>query len=396
MGAAVTPGSKGAAARKPPVFGPEPWGELAGATWFHWDLWFCLVCLVDFDGEWRALEEAIVASRRRSYGSLDWEAKDSHLHDLEARLERAGVSAEAVAGGHLGDKVVLRKARLKVLKQSLASRDLTSAMRYTPRQRLLTRALRGHWDRFPVSPERDWDVLATVIEAARSDGRGSFGVAMDFEDAVNELDAERADRPEHRLALWRAAVTAGMETFEQGIRDSDGAIATYTGQTLVGYAGLSWQGMGMEAAEYYQDLCEVCVWDHWGLLYERETAPFRKVRKVDLPLVEEILWALEAEHRANHLDFQADEAGQHVAWLHVATRAFDGMAAVAQRLGSDHWKPITAMAEAAVEADRVGLAVDIFSAATSRPGPHQELLSQKCEALTGTPLVRRRHLRAVE
>lgn len=377
------------------IYGPEPWGERAGTVWTHWDLWFCLVCVTDFGGEWRALEAAIVESRRRSYGSLDWEAKDSHLHDLEDRLEGAGVDADAVAAGHLADKVVLRKARLKVLKQGLASRDFTAAMRHTPRERLRTRALRGHWSRFPVSPERDADLLGGIIEEARYDNRGSFGVAMDFEEVVNELDAERADRPAERLALWRAAVTAGMEAFEEGLRDSDGAVATYTGQALARYAGLPWHDMGMEAARYYQDLCEVCVWDHWGLLYERESAPFRQVRRADVALLESILWDLEAEHRACHLDFQADEAVQHVAWLHVATRSFDGMVAVAERLGSDHWKPITAMAEEAADAGRVDLAVEIFSAAVGRPGMHQKLLSEKCEAMTGAPVARRRHLRAL-
>jgi hypothetical protein len=370
--------------------------EVAGARWSHWDLWYCLVCVADFGGDWRALEQAVLSDRSRSWGSHDWEAKDSHLHDLETRLARAGIDAAALAGGQTNDKVVLRRARLKVLKQSLAERDFTPAMRDTPRQRLRTRALRGHWGAFPVSPEPDCDLLGAVIEEARYDRRGSFGVAMDLEEAVEELDAKRARRPPAQLALWRAVVTAGMEAFEEGLRDSDGAVAHYTGHALARYAGLPWEGTGIEKAAYYQDLCELCVWDDWGLLYQRETAPFGKVRKADVGLVADLLWSLEAEHRDNHLDYQADEAAQHVAWLHVATRSFDGMATVADRLGSDHWMPITAMAERAAESGRVDLAVDIFSAAVSRSGMHQKLLSEKCEALTGRPVTNRRHLRAVE
>jgi len=112
-------------ARKPPTYGPEPWNEAAGAVWSHWDLWFSLVCVTDFASDWRGLEEAIVGSRRRSYGGRDWEAKDSHLHDLEARLLASGMDAATLVAGHRGDKAVLAKARRKVLEQSLGGRDLT-------------------------------------------------------------------------------------------------------------------------------------------------------------------------------------------------------------------------------------------------------------------------------
>jgi hypothetical protein len=67
-------------------------------------------------------------------------------------------------------------------------------------------------------------------------------------------------------------------------------------------------------------------------------------------LVEEILWDIETEHRTSHLDYQADHAAQHVAWLHVATRSFDRFVPTAERLGSDWWIPVTALAETAIAA----------------------------------------------
>lgn len=382
-------------AGRTPIYGPEPWEQIAGESWSHWDLWFCLVCVTDFASDWRALEHAIVEGRRRSFGGDDWEAKDSHLHDLEARLLARGIDAQVLAGRHRGDRAVLAKARRKVLEQGLAGRDLTPAMRDTPRQRLRTRALRGHWDRFPVSPEGDADAFAAVIEKARRQRRGSFRSATALEELASRLDAER-HRPAERLAVWRGLATAIIEAFGNGLRDPEGAYRKCGADAIARWATVPWERAGLAARDYYRDLCELCVWDEWAVLHERETAPFRRVRRPDVPMVEDILFEVETEHRAAHLEYQADHAVQLVAWLHVATRTYERFVAAAERLGSDWWIPVTAMADTAVDAGRTELAVEVFAAAASREGMHQDLLAQKCFALTGRSLKRRRHLRLVK
>jgi len=381
--------------RTTPIYGPEPWHRMEGAAWSHWDLWFCLVCITDFGGDWRALERVIVESRRRSFGGRDWEAKDSHVHDLEARLLERGIDAHVLAGGHRGNKTVLAKARRKVLEQGLAGRDLTPAMVDTPRRRLRRRALRGHWHRFPVSPAADCDAFAAVIEKARRQRKGSFSTAAQLKEFAKEIDAERADRPAERMAVWRGLATAIMEAFGGGLRDPENAYRRCGADAIARYADLPWERAGLASADGYRDLCEVCVWDEWAILYERETAPFRRVRRRDVALVEEILWELEAEHRASHLEYQAEEAAQLVAWLHVATRTFDSFVPTAERLGCDRWRPVTAMAETAIAAGDTELAVRVFAAATSREGMQRDYLVQKCFALTGRSPEPGPHLRVV-
>jgi hypothetical protein len=381
--------------RTTPIYGPEPWHRMEGAAWSHWDLWFCLVCITDFGGDWRALERVIVESRRRSFGGRDWEAKDSHVHDLEARLLERGIDAHVLAGGHRGNKTVLAKARRKVLEQGLAGRDLTPAMVDTPRRRLRARALRGRWDRFPVSPAADCDAFAAVIEKARRQRRGSFRTATRLVERAGELDAERAEKPAERLAVWRGLATAIVEAFGDGLRDPEGAYARCGGEDIARYVDLPRERAGIAADDYYQDLCELCVWDEWALLHRRETAPFRGIPRQDAPLVEEILWELEAEHRASHLEHQAEEAAQLVAWLHVATRTLDSFVPIAERLGCDWWMPVTAMAETAIAAGDTELAVRVFAAATSREGMQRDYLLQKCFALTGRSLEPGPHLRVV-
>jgi hypothetical protein len=37
-----------------PIYGAEPWTTLAGVEWCHFDRWFALVAMTDFDGDLEA------------------------------------------------------------------------------------------------------------------------------------------------------------------------------------------------------------------------------------------------------------------------------------------------------------------------------------------------------
>ena len=92
------PGSAAPPARRRLTFGPEPWRELAGSTWSHWDLWFCTLAVTGFDGDWARLGDEIVRRSPRYLVGLAWEAKLSHLEDLRARLAAADLDAAELAG----------------------------------------------------------------------------------------------------------------------------------------------------------------------------------------------------------------------------------------------------------------------------------------------------------
>jgi len=254
------------------------------------------------------------------------------------------------------------------------------------------RAYRGHWGTFPVSPADACERFAAVIGS----GRGSFRVAIDLEEAARVEDARLAGDPARRLALWRGLLTAGFEAFWNGLRDSDGAVATVLGDALDAYARLPWRETGIDPAGYWTDLCELCIWEDWGIRHRRESAPFRHVPRTHAPLIEELLRALEAEHRAARLDYQADEAIQMVAWLAVATHSYTRFVPVAERLGADWWIPVVALAETAMKSGRTQLARDVFGAAIAPGGLHTEHLARRCRELTGAEPPRRRRLRAVQ
>ena len=69
---------------------------------------------------------------------------------------------------------------------------------------------------------------------------------------------------------------------------------------------------------------------------------------------------------ANRLGYQADQTLQNVAYLHIAAGRLTRFAQVAERLGSDHWMPIVALAEAAIKCGRDDISRDVFAAADER------------------------------
>lgn len=71
-----------------------------------------------------------------------------------------------------------------------------------------------------------------------------------------------------------------------------------------------------------------------------------------------------------------DKAEVVIAWLHVATRHWDGFATVAARLGSEHWMPIVGLAEQAVTSGHPEVARAVFDAA-DQPGWHRDHLRRQ-------------------
>jgi hypothetical protein len=380
--------------RRKPIFGPEPWQEAAGRTWSHWDLWYCLVLVSDFDGDWAALAEELWRRRSPYLLTLDEESKVSHLDDLRARLADARLGPTDLVAEATDDSKLLAKARRKVLDQPLdRGRDLTPAMRATPRERLWCRAMHGHWERFPASPTSAHARFADQVARARRRGRGGYGIAQTLQPLLDDQDRRLTGDPAARMALWRGLLTAGIEALGE-VRDRDGELAGFLGGSLATYARLPWQPTGIEAEVYFADLCELCVWENHGLLYRRETAPFAGVDVQHHDLVERLLWSLAAELDGHRLGYQAEVAMGLVAYLQAATARLDRLVATAERLGSDQWMPIVALAETALAAGRRDLARRVFAAGI-RPGRHQVYLAARCLELTGEPPPRRR-LRAVE
>ncbi|MGH8901687.1 MAG: hypothetical protein ACRDYA_08370 [Egibacteraceae bacterium] len=372
-----------AAPRRPAVFGPETWAEVAGGTWSHWDLWLAAVAVADHDGSLERLVDELYA-RRPAYGSTeDAEAKSSHVDDLARRLADDGLTPSDLVAHAGSDKTLLRKARRKVLDQALGRRDLTQPMQHTPRMLLQARARRGWWDGFPVSPAGADRLFCREVRRREYYGeRASFGL-VDRLDKLLDRQEAAATGDAGRLAALRAMLTAGLEAIER-TDDSFGVLGDFLGEVLASYVKVPWAPTGMAPDAYYADLCDWLVWEDYGLTLEHETVPYARVRKAHVELVEGLLLDREAELRRHRLAYYADEAAVQVAWLHAATKSLERGVATAQRLGSQHWGPIVALAETAVARGRHDLALAIFAAA-DQPGRHRGHLRQRLLDLLGEP-----------
>lgn len=378
----------GAEPKRVPRFGPEVWAQRAGADWSLWDLWFCVVAEREHDGDLDGLAEVFVdAIRKPAFGDGEpSEAKLSHLHDLQARLGLAGLATADLADAEvLADKRITSRAREKVTGRiSLEGRACTPAMLDTPRRRLEHRARYGHWASFPSDPTPFFEKFRPTVERKDFVSKGkTFAIVARIEKRLGDLDGPRRTLPD-RLALYRAFHTAGLELADAA-DDSYGTIGEIRTATWHTYLAIDWRATGIDPAAYWHDLCELRLWEPYGLDFRSEDAWFRSARKDDVPAIESILLALEAEHRDAVLDYPADEALEALADLYVATRSRDRYVVAAQRLGSRAWRPVEAMARSQLAAkDRAG-AVAVFKAA-DLPGFHQAHLRKLCLSLTGVDL----------
>lgn len=358
---------------------------VAGTDWCHFDRWFALVADADFGADLGLLEAALVGRLKNSLsGQRDTEAKLSHLTDLRARLTAAGITATDLARSEPPDRATLAKARRKVGDQAVEWRAMTPAMIGSPRALLQRRARYGHWDRFPVDPG-PWRRRLAGPRA-----RPVFvpkGRSFDLVQKLRERLArhERACRSAgDRLALHRAFHTVALEAADEA-DDSYGVIGELRLDAFTAYLDLDWHDAGMAPLHWWQDLCELLVWEPYGLAHDRKTLPFERLDPEHADAVEGILIGLSEEHRAVHLAYEAEEALQLTAWLAVAGRRYDRYQQTARRLGSDHWMPVVALAESALAGGQPTLAVEVFRGA-NQPGRHADHLRARCLELTGTTL----------
>lgn len=371
-----------AAGRRPPIFGPEPWQEVGGRSWCHFDRWFALVITADFDGDAEALRGDLESSLTSLHERRYVVAKLSHLADLRRRLTDADLTLDELAALEEPDQATLAKARRKVLTQPIEGRAMTAAMHDTPATQLERRARYGHWSRFPADPRRFHDRLTGRRDNFVPKG-ASFRVVDAYRTRLDRLDGPRRTAVD-RLALYRAFHTAGIELAER-LDDSYGVLGELRASAFHTYVGMDWAATGMERADYWQDLCELLVTEVYGLTYRDETTAFKQATAADAVLIESILRGLETEHRAAYQPHQADEAAALIAWCHIAGGNHHRYVEAARHLGTDQWIPIDALARSALDTGRRDLAIDVFRAA-DRPGHQRDHLRRLCKELTGVDL----------
>lgn len=374
--------------RRQPRFGPEVWESRGGHDWSLWDLWFCIVARHQGDHDLEGLADAQRAVIRglSVHGTEAAEARLSHVLDLSTRLSAARLEpadlADSVA---LGDKQLVRRAHDKVSGRiSLEWRARTAAMIDTPRRRFERRARFGHWPTFPMNPQGFFDRLSTVASGRRHvSAANSFHVVPELEACLDDLDPPDLSVSD-RLALYRGFHTAGLELADN-TNDSYGELGRLRAEAWQIYLSLDWRATPITADDYWQDLCELLVWEKYAIDFRREETWFRSATEADIAIIEPILLDLEAEFRHAILDYYADEALEGLASLFLATNSYHRFDDAARLLGSRSWMPIDKMGRARLAQDGPAGASEVFRAA-DQPGDHRDHLRRLCLELTGVDL----------
>lgn len=244
------------------IDGPETWRTIDGVAFCHWDRWLLRLALAEKGGiaalAWLLREW--VTDPKRICDKDAAEALHLQMVDLQRRLAQIQRTPETVLDAEEQASVWLyRKAVRRVWHSGPLRR--TAAMRDTPRRRLTTRALRGHWAAFPVSPAR---FEATLLDAAGVASRTPHWmtgvVARAIEERVETLVSGASI--EERVAIYRAGLTTIVAAME-GLDDSLAEMAvTYEGIERA-YLDALRELPGRRVL--LRDLVEFVTWEDYGL-----------------------------------------------------------------------------------------------------------------------------------
>lgn len=244
------------------IDGPETWRTIDGVAFCHWDRWLLRLALAEKGGidalAWLLRERGTDPKRICDKDAA--EALHLQMADLQRRLAQVGRTPETALDAEERLSVWLYRKAVRRVWHS-GPRLRTAAMRDTPRRRLTTRALRGHWTAFPESPAR---FEAALREAAGWPSpmphwmTGDVARAIELRAASLAMGASAAER----VALYRAAMTVIVVRME-GLDDSLAEMAmTYEG---IERAYLDALRELPDRAALLRDLVEFVTWEDYGL-----------------------------------------------------------------------------------------------------------------------------------
>lgn len=378
---------------RPPINPSNPYGtDLALAikstaghriSLSYWDLWMLLAARERSDDN---LDRLAVLMRRRRDGDAptvwgpdreDWKRRLSHLRDFQARLRAAGVTMPdvLVAAGDLATRE-RRRAWPKVMEKPVRQAEISGPMSSTPEERGREYALRGFWDRFPVSPASYADEIGACFGSRGGYSENqSFSVARRFDTYVERgVRLAAASRHAEALALLRATMTVILEVVERA-DDSCGVIGDAFQTAFRAYLKLPIERTGIDTAVFLHDLLTLLIWEDYGFTHGATRGFFRRLPEEQGQACLDFLRKEIARLEAEDLDYQAKEALTLLGQIAGEQRRWDLFEALAREMGAREWERILRLANEAVKGRKRDLALQVFDAALRRPGGmHRELL----------------------
>jgi len=340
----------------------------------YWHLWMALLLNTQFAGDW----DALLAHFRQETRATSWhrdqaEGAANHLILLCQSLEQAGLTPGSLFEDAEPDflKKQKAKAKRKLLEFSFKEDEKSRWMIETPRWQCETRAMRGYWKHFPVSPLIFASELANIFLTGRYYlEEESFKLERKLSNFLNKKEA-RLDIP-GQLGLYRAFLTVVIEKMN-GVDDSFGVIGDLYENVFEGYVQLDRTEINLPPQIYFQDLIELMVWEDYAFTNHSRPDFFARLSQSEVPIVEKVLRQQWVELGELGLEYQSQEALTMLGLLYAQQAMFDHFIPVAKSMGTSAWQRITLLARAAEKHREYELALGVYEACLG-PGMQEKHL----------------------
>jgi hypothetical protein len=375
------------APKRPTILGTDhaltlPTAQGTSLELSYWDLWFSIIAVLMHDGDLDRLAKRIKEERGFVYDRRSVERKRWHLRDLKRRLDEASIiPADLVPAAPDLAKTEKRRALRKVSESINREREFSEPMRNTPRERRYPSALRGSWDKFPVSPKPYAKKIGAHFRSKTFySENASFKIARTLDGYVEEvkklLGAGKAAQAQALLRGWMTAVIELMQKAD----DSFGRIGMSFDEGFTAYLKVPLDQTGIDEAVFFPDLLDFLIWEDYGLTDKGIEGYFRRLDQCQADLCVKHLRHEVAALLDDDLDYQSEEALTFLAQVIAEQERFDEFEDLAKQMGSRAWRRIIRLVDRAMKRQKEPLAIKVFEAALTK-GDHLDFLTKKYEQL---------------
>ena len=254
-------------------------------------------------------------------------------------------------------------------------------MRNTPRKRRFDHALRGYWDRFPVSPEPYAEKVGSHFRSKDFYSENmSFRIARTLDGYVEQakqlLEAGEAAQAQAVLRGWMTVIIELMEKAD----DSFGSIGMSFDEGFTAYLTIPLEQTGIDEAVFFPDLLDFLIWEDYGLSDRGIEGYFRRLTKGQADLCVEHLRQETTALLDDDLEYPSEEALTLLGQVIAEQERFDEFEELARQMGSRAWRRIVRLADIAMKRQKKPLALKVFEAAMTK-GDHLDFLTKKYEQL---------------
>jgi hypothetical protein len=348
----------------------------------YWDLWFCIVAVQMHDGDLNRLADHINEKSGFIYDRDSIERKRCHLCDLKHRLNEAGITPSQVfkAAGDLA-RTERRRAITKVSESIHREREFSEAMKNTPREQRYPLALRGYWDKFPVSPEYFAKKIGAHFRSKTFySENASFKIARTLDGYVEEarklLAAGKAAQAQALLRGWMTVVVELMEKAD----DSCGSIGMSFDECFTAYLKIPLDQTGIDERVFFIELLDFLIWEDYGLTDDAIEGYFRGLNERQGNICVNHLRHEIAALAEDDLEYQCEEALTLLGRVVAEQERFDEFEDLARQMGSRAWQRIIRLVDGAMKRRNKLLAMNVLEASLTK-GDHLDFLTKKYEKL---------------